>query len=52
MDPSLPHHRFFINFPLKKFDSSRERDRMDDPDSTARRLDGGEEEVGEDTKLL
>lgn len=21
----LPHHRFFINFPLKKFDSSEER---------------------------
>lgn len=35
----LPHHRFFINFPLKKFDSSEERGggggRMDDPDSTA-----------------
>lgn len=35
-DSSLPHHRFFINFPLKKFDSSKERGRMDDPDSTAR----------------
>lgn len=52
----LPHHRFFINFPLKKFDSSEERggggqngrSRFDCRGEWA----GGAEEVGEDTKLL